>query len=209
MNVIIYIGVALAAVAVIGVFVGPLLAAWFQERKRERDEKLKIHFEILQIEIMNPIRDLAWNLMDRDGELTYYEDRQVLSNDDIEQRDSFAYFTLHFPALAKEWRGLKEKALKHNHRLQGFKMRGKRVTALLEGVKAAADATGEDAGFDMEDAHNAYEERKQTLLDNAEELVKEFEEFSTRLAADIDNITLYEMGKRFKRLKDCPICQKF
>jgi len=209
MDVLLYIGIALAAVAAVGVFVGPLLATRFQERKRERDEKLRIHFENLQMEIMNPIRDLAWNLTNRDGELTYYGDRPVLPNNEIEQRDSFVYFTLHFPAIAEEWRELKEKALKHNHRLNGFRMRGQRVTALLEGVKAAADAKGEEAGFDMQDAHGAYEEKIRKLNDNAEELVKEFEEFSTRLAADIDNITLYEMGKRFRRHKDCPICQKF
>ncbi len=46
------------------------------------------------------------------------------------------------------------------------------------------------------------------IYDNAKKLVKDFKDFSTRLAAKIDNISKYGIGREFKKLKKCPICKK-
>ena len=175
METVAYIGIAIAAITAVGVFVGPMLATRLQEIRRERDKKLRTHFENLKLEIMEPIRDLTWQLKNREGKLSFGDFYpSVLPSYEFERRDPYAYFSLHFPAIADEWKQLKEKALKHNERYK-----------------------------ELED-----EKDRKELFDNAERLAKDFKEFSLRLAADIDNISKYEMGKRFKKHKECPICQK-
>lgn len=44
------IGIIIAAITAVGVFVGPLLAGWRQRKNAEQDRRLRTHFEELKEE---------------------------------------------------------------------------------------------------------------------------------------------------------------
>jgi hypothetical protein len=47
------------------------------------------------------------------------------------------------------------------------------------------------------------------LINSANEIVKELQDFDDKLTKKVDNIRKYGMDKEFKRIKKCPICAKF
>ena len=70
------IGIIIAAITAVGVFVGPLLAGWRQRKNAEQDRRLKTHFEELKKEA-EPVRSFAHNLVNVYGKVGINEKRVV------------------------------------------------------------------------------------------------------------------------------------
>jgi hypothetical protein len=71
------IGIIIAAITAVGVFVGPLLAGWRQRKNAEQDRRLKKHFEELKKEAV-PVISFARDLYDDYGKIGINE-RHVVS----------------------------------------------------------------------------------------------------------------------------------
>jgi len=70
------IGIIIAAITAIGVFVGPLLAGWRQRKNAEQGRRLKTHFEELEREAA-PVISFARDLCEDYGRIGIHEKRVV------------------------------------------------------------------------------------------------------------------------------------
>jgi hypothetical protein len=70
------IGIIIAAITAVGVFVGPLLAGWRQRKNAEQDRRLKTHFEELRKEAA-PVISFALDLYEDYGKIGINEKRVV------------------------------------------------------------------------------------------------------------------------------------
>jgi hypothetical protein len=184
-----------------------------QRSKEEQNKKLRTHFEDLKAEIMESMISFIGKLKSFGGRLGLDYDTlgsyiNLQESFDFEKGDLFLSFELHFPERAIEWRQLKQKAIEHNKVYEKFETQ-KSIIEILEMAGEVAEANAKESNFDLRTAHDAYEEDKQKLFNQAEGRVKDFREFHAKLTANINNISKYEIGKKFKKHKDCPICKRF
>ena len=189
-----------------------------QKKKIEQDKKLKTHFEDLKREIVDPITSIIGGLRNLGGRLgsdyrssgSYIFWRDI--DFDFEKDDLFLSFELHFPERVAEWRELKEKAIKHNKIYKEFRDHKVFVDLARKGresEKARTEVKDEELDADLEKAPRVFEETEKALIDNAQGLIKQFKEFSRKLREESGDIAKYGPGRRFKKVKHCPICQKF
>lgn len=115
------IGIIIAAITAIGVFVGPWFANWRQRKKMEQDRKLRAHFEELKKEAELVISS-ASNLapMARDFSIVVAVGSQAVTTSDIEEAKVSASFEAHFPERAKGLGTLKQETGKHNTNCENF-----------------------------------------------------------------------------------------
>ncbi len=149
------------------------------EKRKEQDKKLRIHFEDINREIISHISEMARSLAIRNDRLVFGSYAPVDKSYNFEKKESYEYFELHFPEFAKEWKQLNEEALDSSEKLVKF--------------------------FQFHNDINA----QKVANDSIKELQEKFKDFASRLAHKVESIDKYEMGKGFKKVKECPICQKF
>jgi hypothetical protein len=70
------IGIIIAAITAVGVFVGPLLAGWRQRKNAEQGRRLKTHFEELKKEAA-PVISFTRDLYEDYGKIGIHEKRVV------------------------------------------------------------------------------------------------------------------------------------
>jgi len=70
------VGIIIAAITAIGVFVGPWFASWRQRKYTEQDRKLRTHFEELRKEA-EPVISFARGLGNDYGRIGIHEKRDV------------------------------------------------------------------------------------------------------------------------------------
>ena len=118
------VGIIIAAITAIGVFVGPWFASWRQRKKVEQDRKLRAHFEELKREAELVISS-ASNLapMARDFSIVVAVGSQAVMTSDIEEAKVSASFEAHFPERAKGLGTLKQETGEHNTNCENFRQK--------------------------------------------------------------------------------------
>lgn len=107
------IGIIIAAITAIGVFVGPWFASWRQRKNTEQDRKLKAHFEDLKREAEKLI-SLAPNLKEGDMRIVAVDTRWM--------SDSFKeHFFRH--RQTEEWKKWQQEVGKHNANCEDFRQK--------------------------------------------------------------------------------------
>ena len=179
-------------IPIIGTVVGGIIL-WFllfplrqfitrrPEKKKEQDEKLRIHFGDIVKEVINHISEMARSLAIRHERLvTSYA--PVSESYPVEKNESYEFFELHFPEEAEEWKELNNKAVKLNEDVVNF----------------------------FQSHQYSHAASKQNIADNyIKDLQQEFSDFAQRLVHKVESIDKYEMGKEFKKHRKCPVCKKF
>jgi len=109
------IGIVIAAITAIGVFVGPWFASWRQRKNTEQGRKLRAHLEELKREAELVISS-ASNLAQvcGNGKLVVSGGSHEKIVSDIEKAKVSASFKAHFPEQAKGLGTLKQKTREHN-----------------------------------------------------------------------------------------------
>ena len=118
------VGIIIAAITAIGVFVGPWFASWRQRKKVEQDRKLRAHFEELKREA-ELVKSSASNLapMARDFSIVVAVGSQAVTTSDIEEAKVSASFEAHFPERAKGLGTLKQETGEHNTNCENFRQK--------------------------------------------------------------------------------------
>ena len=112
-----YIGIAIAAITAVGVFVGPMLATRLQEMRRERDKKLRTHFENLKDEAMESISIIS-ALAGCYGRIDSPSASVKSSGTELSQPSNS--FATHFPKEAVEWTDCRQSIVRHNQKYEQF-----------------------------------------------------------------------------------------
>jgi len=105
------------AVTAIGVFVGPRRSAKWQREEERHHKELRIHFEGLRREVMNPIRKA--NIPSNVETLPCLQPTGF-STSLSKNSDTFRAFEAHFPDEAKGWKDFESKANKYIEIHNGF-----------------------------------------------------------------------------------------
>jgi hypothetical protein len=118
------LGIIIATITAIGVFVGPWLASWWQRKKVEQNRKLRAHFEELKREAELVISS-ASNLapMARDFSIVVAVGSQAVTTSNIEEAKLSASFEAHFPERAKGLGTLKQETGEHNTNCENFRQK--------------------------------------------------------------------------------------
>ena len=118
------IGLIVAAITALGVFLGPRLAAKWQREKERRDADLRAHFKDLERSIAGPLRrwdDPEWGrgwdvLPGRIRHVGYLilEMGELSTTFPFDENSvDFEAFEAHFPDEANEWKDFRNKANRH------------------------------------------------------------------------------------------------
>lgn len=116
------LGIVIASITAIGVFVGPWLASWWERKKVEQNRKLRAHFQELRREaelVMSSASNLA--PMAPDLSIVVAVGSQAVTTSDIEQAKVSASFEAHFPERAERFGTLKQEAGEHNTNCENFR----------------------------------------------------------------------------------------
>lgn len=181
------------------------------EKKKEKDRKLRTHFEDINKEVINRISEMARSLCVRHNRLvTSYA--PISKSYDFEKQETFKGFELHLPEMAQEWKQLNNKAVQLIKVLERWKAQEANVDK-LEKIEDDGARRGliPDEKFNRrhEKELQAYEKIYMEFNNSLGNLQKEFADYAKRLADKVDSIDKYQMGKVFKYNKECPTCQKF
>jgi len=84
----------------------------WQEKKRERDEKLRIHFEDIKHIVDVGIGPITRTLNIHKGRLILKDYVPVAECYNFKKDESYISFQVHFPELASEWKQLEKEVLK-------------------------------------------------------------------------------------------------
>jgi len=175
------------------------------EKKKELDRKLRIHLNDINKEVISRISEMARSLTVRNNRLvTNYA--PITNVYDFEREETFKGFKIHFTELAKEWKHLNERALKHQEWLEVLKSTDTRI-GLMEALQEVEHPLAD--GFSFEDEMESYEASNSGFVDSYKRLTEDFKDFAGRLARETENSSKYEIGRKFKRNKKCPVCKKF
>jgi len=182
-------------IVIISLLVGFSLNVFYEkykEKMKTRKESLKIHFEEIKEQIVNRISDMSRHLGIQHNELVFEQsvneysfDEPLWEHYEFEEHENFLSFEVHFPNLAGEWNQLKGEAVTFKNY----------VDIVARGESRSNKAEYENA-------------RKQINVDFFP-LQKKFKDFAQRLTQDVETISKYQIGTRFKYDKKCPICKKF
>lgn len=117
------IGIIIAAITAIGVFVRPWVAGWRQRKNTEQDRKLRAHFEELKKEAQLIMTSAACVsvIIDDNAEVivpTMGSYGQIITS--IEEAQVSGSFEAHFREQAKEFNGLKQEIRKYNTTCEDF-----------------------------------------------------------------------------------------
>ena len=184
-------GIIIAAITAIGVFVGPWLASRRQRKVVEQDKRLRAHFKELRGEAWLVVSS-ASNLtrMARDSTIVVAIGSQAVTISGIEEVKISGSFEVHFPEQAKQLSTLKQKIREYNAKCEDFRQ-----------IKIA-----ETAG-NMENQTVVAK-----ILGQADELTGGGKEFANQLATELNDMDNFWPGKktnRFKKLKKtCPKCKE-
>lgn len=270
------IAIVSGATASVATLAGRIFYERHKERKEEIEQKLEVHFEDLNLNVIEQIAGLSGQVTNQGGLLTYASNVPFQAVHSFEQGDLYTSFELHFSEFARQWKRLKERSVKQNQGVEDFENRIKRelesdnklpplrkdssteemimdITPKLLYQTLCESAQNRSSVYDftkaqvklIENLHVLYfpdiaigvsnvvytktienleysrallvrlqgsqslKQEVQNIALGGEKLSTEFQAFSSKLYSEIDNISKYELGKRFKRLKSCPICQKF
>jgi hypothetical protein len=118
------LGIIIATITAIGVFVGPWLASWWQRKKVEQNRKLRAHFDELKREAELVISS-ASNLapMAPDFSIVVAAGSQAVTTSNIEEAKVSASFEAHFPERAKGLGTLKQETGEHNTNCENFRQK--------------------------------------------------------------------------------------
>ena len=152
------------------------------EKKRKEEEKLRIHFEDINREIISHISEMARSLAIRNNRLVFGSYAPVGNSYPFEKNESYEFFELHFPEEAKEWKELNNKAIKLN----------KDVVNFFQSHQYSRTVSKQNVA-------NKY----------IEDLQQGFSNFAQRLSCKVENINKYEIGKEFKKHRKGSVCKKF
>jgi len=145
------IGIIVAAITAVGVFVGPWFASCRQRKSTGRDRKLRAHFEELKKEARLIISSAAHvpeitETTDDSGEIgvtvTVGAYGQIVKS--IEEAQVSGSFKAHFREQVKEFNRLKQKIREHNAKCEDFRQK----------IKTAFESKGIPVGY--QDALSAY-----------------------------------------------------
>ncbi len=162
------IGIAIAAITAIGVFVGPWLASRRQRKKTEQDRKLRAHFDELKGEAELVISS-ASNLapMARHFSIVVAIGSQAVTTSDIEVAKVSASFEAHFPEQAKGLGTLKQKADEHNTNCENFRQKIK-IAFESQGIPVVQNDQGNHSICIFEAALDALFARWRSLAQNTD-----------------------------------------
>ena len=151
-----------------------------QLKKEERiEEKLQTHFEDIDRKVILKIVELSMNLYIVKERLQYSSITPIKENYPFEDDETYICFNTHFPQEAKEWEELNKKALSKSK--------------------------------DIENLFARYKDDSAQYVANEyiKALQNDLKVFSIKLREKTEDIGKYQIGKEFKKLKDCPVCVKF
>ncbi|MCL0082428.1 hypothetical protein M1O14_01685 [Dehalococcoidia bacterium] len=112
-------GLVISAIVAFGVFWGPKLA----EKRRERREKLKRHYDELVHRVLMPMDSEISKVIVREGSFLCGNVSLAVSfpqTFEFEQGEFFRSFGLHFPRIARRWRQFKAEITDHNNKIETF-----------------------------------------------------------------------------------------
>lgn len=160
------IGMIIAAITAIGVFVGPWLASRRQRKNMEQDRRLRVHFEELKRGaelIVSSASNLA--RMARDSSIVVAVGSQAVTTSDIDEVRVSRDFGAHFPEQAQEFSRLKRKIREHNVNCEDLR-REMRVAFESEGIPIEQNDQGKLPIFILETSLDALFERWISLAQN-------------------------------------------
>jgi hypothetical protein len=155
------------------------------EKRKERDKKLRIHFEDINSKVIGRISEMSRGLVIRNNRLVYGAVAPVNEHYPFEKDEIYFSFEVHFPELAREWKQLKSEAMP---------------------LKVYVDIVARGASKNIE---AEYEDARRRINDDFFPLQQKFHDFARRLAEEVETKGKYQIGTTFKYNKKCPICKKF
>ena len=129
-HIIAVVGVLIAVITAIGVFLGPWCANRWQERKRIYSEAMTNHFQILNQDIIQPLIDDLGCLINDEGRILSRNASSLFSTylfcgyhnpfDTMMSSGPYDSFRLHFPADSEAIRGCIDKLHGYNKTVEDF-----------------------------------------------------------------------------------------
>ena len=104
-------GILIPVVVAIVIFVGNRIVKRNDERKRERNQRLKTHFDDINKSVVDTLKKMSVKLQIGNNRLEFATGAPVTEQYPFEEDDNYISFGIHFPEIAKEWEQLKAKAL--------------------------------------------------------------------------------------------------
>ncbi|MFC2018440.1 hypothetical protein ACFLU4_00575 [Chloroflexota bacterium] len=192
----IIVGAGVSVVSVIIGFVLNAIYSSYREKKRRREERLRIHFIGINHSVVSRIKEMSLGLTIRKNRVVFGNISPVAKSYDFQKEPVYKSFELHFPEKAKEWLRLNNKALDLKEVLD----------KTLE-QKEEASVSVHDAKK-LEEIGKIHSDTQLELIDALGHLQNEFQGFARRIVEEAETIGEYQMGTVFKYNPECPICKK-
>ncbi len=179
-----------------------------QERGKRRQEALVIHFRDLRVKVIDEIIAKTSHLSITLGQLTFGTESRFPPKYSFEEGDNYTSFKYHFSEEFAQWGNLKKEILELNQKYKELPDIERRFGELK---KMQANQRPENWESEHAKYESDFKERSIAFREEFEKanLQKECISLSRSLSEKIDDITKYGMGKEFKKIKNCPICNKF
>jgi hypothetical protein len=191
-----------AVIGIIGV-AGYFLYGWWQRRKAQEDKELAIHFEDIKRFFGSYIFLMAQSLKIRDDRLCYeigYGNYYSVSEQyDFEEQERYVCFKSHFPLIINEWKSLNAEALKYNKPIK--------EAALRESMTEMFKIANQENSVSTK-SRKYHANQNEQLYSEIEKLQGRFKSFALRANDELEKTSKYGMGRKFKKIKGCPICEK-
>ena len=165
---IVEVGIGVAVIAAVAVFVGRWLARRSRMKTEEQDKKLRAHFEELKKEAA-PVISLASSLtqMTCSGKIVGSEQAEgpgvtLKGIKTVQMTDDF---TAHFPEQADRWMEWEQSASAHNANCENFRLRVKNAVE-SKGIPVEGDRRSKSATCVYSDALDALFSRWKELASN-------------------------------------------
>lgn len=111
---------AIGLLTAIGVFIGPIIAIRLQEMRREKNEKLKVHFEELKQEAQSKVSIMISTLTEWQRRINVYDSSAPPRGNELDELS--INFAAHFPEEAEDYNKYKQKMIKHNKEYEQFRL---------------------------------------------------------------------------------------
>ena len=116
------IGIVIAAITAIGVFVGPWFASWRQRKNTEQDRKLRAHFEELRREAQEIVRIMS-RVTERYGKIVSHSQAIYSEITCVVFPQPSDSFMAHFPEETTKLGEYSRRIEAHNRDYEGFRLK--------------------------------------------------------------------------------------
>ena len=192
--------------------------------KQEEREKLQTHFEELKAGVLDPMMSVAQRIASDSGLLVLQHSAaaadgvavapagvpgvKLPAKFNFENTQHFVCCELHFPQISERWQRLKEDAARHNETYRKTHEEDPRSVPNPRSVKLRKFTGQRKKAGELQKVYDDHQGMKAKLLEDAEGIVKAFEEFAASSTNEISKIRKHVIEERFSKLDDCPVCQE-